>query len=405
MSEKFDYYEELEVTKTSSGTEIHESYKRLARKHHPDKNPNNKEESEEKFKRVGKAYAVLSDPKLRKKYDLMGHDGVDGSHVDIDPNEIFRNVFNNMGGFGGLFDILGEIGGMSNPFRNENDSYIKSPPKYIPLPLSTQTLYNGKDIKVNYIRKNKCSACNGNGVENESDKVKCDMCKGSGIVRICRQVGPFMQQITRPCECDGGMIIKSGSECKSCKGKKYEEEHMKLVLSIPAGTDSGNEYKFDNKADWNPGYSEAGDLIFVINDTGNDFFRREGCNLLIQRDISLKQALIGFKFRIKHMDGRILEIVSNNIIRPDEIMKVEGEGMPKGPQGNDRGDLIIKFNIIFPSHLDDNRRDYLDQVLPDISLTNLDTELGNKEKTEERKMKPYILSESACRDDSDYDDY
>lgn len=394
MSDRFDYYEELEVTKTANDVEIKESYKRLARKYHPDKNRNNKEVAEEKFKRVGEAYAVLSDPSKRKKYDLMGHDGVNGADFEVDPSEIFRQVFENMGGMSGIFDVIGSFSGMGNPFVDE-DSYIKSPSKKIPLNLRTHHLYNGKDLTINYNRKNKCSTCDGNGVKNKSDMINCELCSGTGIISITRQMGPFMQQINRACNCEGGKVIKPGSECKSCKGKKIEEESMRLILNIPPGTNTGNEYQFEGKADWNPGFQDPGDLIFIIHDTGDNFFKREGCNLIIQRDISLKQALIGFKFRIKHMDGRILELVSNDIIKPDEIMKIEGEGMPKGPNESGKGDLIIRFNIIFPSHLNGNRKDYINQILPDISNTELDKKLIDEENCTSKKLKPYIMSESA----------
>lgn len=397
MSERFDYYEELEVTKTASNEEIVSSYKRLARKHHPDKNPNNKEVAEDKFKRVGKAYAILSDPSKRKKYDLMGHDGVDGLDNQFDASEIFNQVFQGMGGMGGLFDVLGglsRMGGMRNPFMDE-DSYIKSPPKQIPLNLTTQQLYNGKNITINYNRKNKCSTCDGNGIKDKNDMITCDMCKGNGMITITRQMGPFMQQITKQCDCEGGKVIKPGSECKDCKGGKMEEESMRLILKIPPGTGSGYEYRFTGKADWNPRFMEPGDLIFIIKDSGDNFFKREGCNLLIMRDISLKQALIGFKFRVCHMDGRVLELVSNDIIRPDEIMKIVGEGMPKGPNESGKGDLIIRFNIIFPSHLNKNREDYLSKVLPDIKLSKMDSKLESESKCVVKKLKPYVMSESA----------
>ena len=404
MSERFDYYEELEVSCTASNEEIVKSYKKLARKHHPDKNRNNMEAAEIKFKRVGTAYSVLSDPARRKKYDVMGHDGLNEPDFEVNPSEIFRQVFSEMGGMGNIFDVIGSLGGMNNPF-SDGDSYIKSPSKRVPLNLCMNQLYNGKNITVNYNRKKKCSLCDGNGVEDLNDMVKCDICKGNGHVTITRQMGPFMQQITKRCECEGGKVIRSGSECKSCMGKKIGEEDMKLILKIPPGIDSGYEYRFEGKADWNPGFVEPGDLIFIINDSGDDFFKREGCNLIIMRDISLKQSLIGFKFRICHMDGRILELTSNDIIKPDDIMKIEGEGMPKGPGEFGKGDLIIKFNIIFPSHLNGNRKDYLDKILPDINLTKLDKKLSEESNCEIKKLKPYVMFESArVKDRKSYTD-
>lgn len=405
---KVDYYNELGIDKTASEEQIKKAYKTLAKKYHPDRNPNNKDEAEAKFKKISAAYSVLSDKQKRKKYDVFGPEAFEGGGsggsggINIDPFDIFNNV---MGGGNNPFGFMNGFGGFGGR-RNVDKSEMKSPKKEVQIKLSLNELYNGKSININYTRKNKCQTCNGLGVKDPSCIIICDLCNGTGMISIIKRLGPMTQQIHKTCEKCNGMkkTIKPNSECVKCKGNKCEKENMKLEIHIPPGTNNGYKVRFENKSDWEPDYKEPGDLIFSIIEQPHNFFKREGCNLIINKYISLKQSLVGFSFRLKHLDNRVLEITSDNIIRIDQIMKVEGEGMPKGINDIGNGDLIIKFNILFPSHLDNKRIQYLKQILPDLELTNQEKELvdTNSESLVKHNMKLYTLNES-CNSNSGYD--
>lgn len=404
---KIDYYQDLGLSKNASEEDIKKAYKSLAKKHHPDRNPNNKEEAEEKFKKISAAYSVLSDKDKRKKYDMFGpsafeNGGGGPEGMNIDPFDIFNNV---MGGVGGNpFGFMNGFSGFTGMKRDVDKSAMKSPKKEVPLKLSLNDIYNGKTININYSRKNKCSTCNGLGVRDPSYLMTCDLCNGNGVVTMIRRLGPMTQHITKPCDkCNGKKkMVKPNSECNKCKGNKYEKEAMKLEVVVPPGVMNGYKIKFDYKSDWEPDYKDPGDLIFVILEEPHNFFKREGCNLIINKYISLKQALTGFSFRLKHLDNRVLEISSHNIIRIDQIMKVSGEGMPKDVNELGNGDLIIKFNILFPSHLDNKRINYLKQILPDLELTNEEKELINikSESLDKHDMEVYSLSNSSTSNNS-----
>lgn len=390
-------YDILEVDKDVSSEDIKKQYRKLAKKYHPDRNPNNKEESEVKFKKLSKAYTVLSDPKQRKQYDILGEDGLNGSGNMPDPFDIFSSMFG---------------GNHFNPFGNTNNMKRgprKSETKQVKLNIPLEDLYVGKKLNLDYVRKNKCTECNGKGVEGENSYINCSSCDGKGNISTLKKMGPFIQHVTQICNnCRGkGKSIKPGCECKNCKGTKIMKEKVNIEVYINPGTYNGEKLVFENKADWNPECDLPGDFVIVICETLSKkcIFNRASDNLIIHRKISVKDALIGFKFRIKHLDGRIIQIEQNNIQNPDQIMCVKGEGMPKGKNEVGYGDLIIKFNIIFPNNLDDQRKTYLAKILPDIKTNKVDDELNNKNinDVEINKMNVYdMVSEN--NDKSQYDE-
>lgn len=390
MVNNTEFYKILEVDKNATSEDIKRQYKKLAKKYHPDRNLNNKEEAEKNFKKLSKAYTVLSDPRQRKQYDMMGEDGINGGSQNMpDPFDIFSSMF---GGNGNGF----------NPFnmgkRGQSRGPKKSETKQVKLNISLEDLYSGKKFNLDYSRKNKCSNCNGKGAENNDGFVDCNTCKGRGNITTIKQMGPFVQQITQVCNSCKGKCksIKPGYECKVCNGSKIVKEKINIEVYINPGTADGEKIIFENKADWNPECELPGDFVIIICETYSkkNIFTRTGDNLIIHRNISIKEALIGFKFRIKHLDDRVLELEQSNIQHPDQVMCVKGEGMPKGKNDIGYGDLIIKFNIIFPNSLDEQRKIYLSKILPDLKLTKNDEELAKKENIECKKLETYNFNSS-----------
>lgn len=401
-----DYYKVLGLGKDADKEEIKKKYKKLAKQYHPDRNKDNKEEAENKFKEISVAYSILSDDEKKKRYDMFGDDGMNGDSGMHTGNafDIFSSVFGGGVGGGGFnpfgnsgFNPFGNSG--FNPFGNNqpvNKSKKKSSSKKVKINVNLDDLYNGKNLNIDYLRKNKCKTCDGSGVKDNSSFINCNLCNGSGQVTSIKQFGPMIQRLSQICtKCNGkGKTIKPNSECLKCKGTKIEKEKINLNLFIYPGTKSGTEYKFDGKSDWEPDYGYPGDFIVIVNEVipNKCIFKREGSNLIIQKNISVKDALIGFKFRIKHLDNRILELNYNKILHPDQIMMVKGEGMPLGKNELGNGDLIIRFNIIFPNKLDEARCKYLSKILPSLQLTENELELNNNDDVETKEMTSYIMN-------------
>ena len=379
-----DYYKILGLDKNADDSDIKKAYRKMALKYHPDRNPNNKEEAEKKFKEIGNAYTVLSDKKKKKQYDTFGEDGLKGMGeggmgADFNAFNIFQNVFGGgMGGMGGMGGF-----GAGFPFGNMGQdnkpdlSTQKSPKKNITLNVPLQDLYNGKSINLEFNRKIMCEKCDGLGVKDPSNIISCNMCDGKGKKITVKQLGPMIQQVMSNCnKCSGkGKIIKQNSQCTICKGKKFIADPKTIEYYIRPGTRAGHQDVLAGQSDWVPEYGFPGDLVISINEVNKkginnlNGFRRAGNNLVMEKDISLKEALIGFNFRIVHFDNRIVEILNNNIINFDTKLVVKGEGMPLLNDA-DFGDLIIKFNIIFPTKLSTERKKYLDKILVGLPKNN-----------------------------------
>ena len=372
-----DYYKLLGVEKTASESEIKKAYRKLAMKFHPDRNPNNKEEAEQKFKKIGSAYSVLSDPSKRKQYDMFGAEGVSNigsSSGQFNPFNIFSSVFGNGANpFGAGMNPFGS-GDMDGEQTNK-----RSPNKNININVNLADLYNGKAVNLDYKKRIKCTHCSGSGACDPKYLITCKDCKGEGKIIIIKQFGPMIQKIVQECyNCKSqGKIIKKGFECPKCNGNKTEVTTKKISFYIQPGTREGNKYVFKEDSDWNPDYKLVGDLVIILNSVPDKLFKREGDNLVIHKNISVKDALIGLKFRIKHMDNRVLEMSFNSILSPEQELVAENEGMPVLNDATERGDLIFRFKIIFPDILDHKRKHYLNQILPNIEISKSEQDLNS----------------------------
>lgn len=356
-----EYYKTLGVSKDASTEDIKKAYKKLALKHHPDRNKDNKEESEEKFKEISEAYKVLSDPEQRKKYDTFGKDFVQNNGQgggDFDPRTMFESMFKGGGGFpfGNLFG--GGHGG--------RQQVRKVPPQELVLRIELNDLYNGTTKTLRVSKMTCCNKCQGKGGANESSVITCDKCDGKGQVVKVKHMGPsFIQQFVEKCnKCHGkGKYIKAGEECVKCGGRKFSNTEKHIKLEIKPGSKNGDRIILHGEGDWDPDYVQTRDLIVVINETpGPNGMNRQGQHLFLKIKISLVEALCGFEKIIKHLDDRHLLIKMERIIKPNEKIVIKDEGM--NLQNMKKGDLIIKFIIDFPNELSNERKKYLKQILP-----------------------------------------
>jgi len=330
-------YETLEVEKGCEQKEIKKAYRRLSRTHHPDKGGD-----EHKFKEINAAYEILSDPDKRAAYDKYGLEGVseDGAMP---------------GGHGGesIFDLF--FGGGRGGGRGRSGPR-KGPSVNHPLKVSLEDLYMGKTVKL---------AVNRKVIVGEVSE--CSRCDGRGMVTEVRQLGPGMiQQMQRPChECKG-----QGHTAKTKSERKVLEVH------VDKGMLDNEKVVFRNLADEHPNM-ETGDINFIVQEKPHDLFKRKGNDLLLVKEISLNQALCGFAWKIKHLDGRTLVIKT----RPGEVIKPEmnskealpfvktvpDEGMPSRGNPFVKGNLYIMFRVYFPedNQLTEEQIKVLKAILPD----------------------------------------
>lgn len=361
-------YETLEVSKTASDDEIKKSYKKLALRYHPDKckEPN----AEEKFKEISFAYQILSDADKRKKYDVSGEDSFNtsaGGSGGMNPEDFFNHIF---GGtpFGFKFS-----GGGEQPRQ-------KPAPKIYELQVSLKDLFLRKKFTKEVSLAKICKMCDGVGCQDKSSVKKCGDCNGKGIKIIIRQMGPMIQQIQSKCDkCSGrGTWIEDENKCKVCKGNKVIEciENHEIDLThnqiykILLQTEKSISFK--NCGDEYPD-QERGDLTFKISHTQTisdesenvKFTLKDRIHLHASITISLLSALTGAKISFRKLNGEMFNIEINNIIEPNKVLTIEGEGMINPDSGNPhstRGNLYIAINIEFPKRINLDYKPTLEKI-------------------------------------------
>jgi DnaJ-class molecular chaperone len=341
-------YDILNVAPSSSHEEIRKSYKQLAKKHHPDRNKDAKEESEERFKHISMAYDILGDAEKRDQYDrggleAMSAGGGGGGHGHGMHFGMFSQMFGGGGGGGGGQNSQG-------------------PSKIEQVNIPLKKLYNNETINFRLKKQVICRDCLGIGAKSRKSFDSCGQCNGTGQILKIMQLGPgFMTQTQSQCDrCGGvGKSIKSGEECKGCNTKKVVFAEKKLSLELKNTFNNNHEVVFQGEGDQYPECSTYGDLVLRLNIINTDTFKKDGDNLLYTSNISLIDALCGFRFNITHLDGRILLIESNEIIKPNMSKVILGEGM------NHNGNLIITFNVQFPQnkHISPEKKEYIRKLL------------------------------------------
>jgi len=353
MVKETEYYDLLGIDPSADESAIKKAYRKMAIKYHPDKNPGNKE-AEEMFKKVGEAYEVLSNPEKKELYDKYGKEGLSEGGPHMSANDIFSQFF---GGFGGDF-----FGGGGR--RNTKGENIVSA-----LNVSLEDLYNGKKQKMAVTRDVLCSECKGTGGKNGVKPKKCSDCDGRGIKVIVRQMGMMIQQSQTQCPtCHGtGEIISEKDKCTKCKGNKVTSEKKVLQVDIEPGMKPDQKVVFKGESDQAPGM-EPGDIVFVLKQKPHSVFKRDGADLYMDKSIPLIEALTGTTFEVIHLDKRQLIVKSkpNTIIKPGDSLMVAEEGMPILHKPYQKGNLIIKFNVIFPlpSQIDASKVKELEKCLP-----------------------------------------
>ncbi|TCP15498.1 molecular chaperone DnaJ [Crenobacter luteus] len=342
---KRDYYEVLGLAKNASEDEIKKTYRKLAMKYHPDRNPDS-HEAEEKFKEVKEAYEMLSDPEKRAAYDQFGHAGVDP--------QAGMGGGGGFGGFGDAFaDIFGDIfggragggGGRSNVYRGADLQYN--------LEISLEDAAKGCERQLEFQVMEECDTCHGSGAKPGTQPKTCSTCGGHGQVRLSQ--GFFSIQQTCPtCHGSGKQIT---DPCGACHGGGRVRKSRKLNVKIPAGIDDG--MKIRNAGQGEPGVNggPAGDLYVQIHLKPHPVFRRDGMNLHCEMPISFATAALGGEVDIPTLEGMArLKIPAET--QTGRVLRLRGKGV-KSVRGADYGDLMCHVVVETPVNLTERQKELL----------------------------------------------
>ena len=343
-----DYYEVLGVGRDASGDELKGAFRRLARQYHPD--VNDSPDSEEKFKEINEAYAVLSDAERRAAYDRFGHAGVRGAggvpDFTVDFSD-FADIFGEFFGFGRATSQARNV-----PRRGQDLQYR--------MELIFEEAIFGVDKEIEITRDEVCSRCDGNRAEPGTAPVKCSTCDGRGEVRQARQtiLGSMVQVTTCP-TCNGsGETVES--PCKQCHGRGLERRTRKKVVTVPAGVDTGNQIRLAGEGQPGTNGGPNGNLYILVNVRPHKYFRRKERDILLDLEINVAQATLGADVPVPTVDGEaILKIPTGT--QPGKVLRMRGKGVPH-LRGNGRGDQLVMVNVTIPKNLSSEQRERFDQL-------------------------------------------
>jgi DnaJ-class molecular chaperone len=362
MGNNGDLYDTLGLKNDASQEEIKKAYKKLALQCHPDKNKGNKEEAEEKFKKITEAYSVLSDENKRKKYDLTGsidESEMMGSEMGGGFEDILRSMFGgadifdgfNHGGSSSTFTFSsgGRGGGASfSQTSSSGSSGSSGSPLVIPIDITLNEVFKGGTREIEIKVFEKCDACKGSGAQNPSDVIKCLTCGGKGVVH--QRMGPFLTEMVCP-SCNGqGQTIKNKNFCKKCNGKKVVQTTKKLNIKIPKGVPNRAKHVMKGEGNYNIHERKNSDVVIIFqynvpkNVSVND---RGDVSTLI--NVPLESLLCGFTHEL-HLYDKPFMLSAHKYFNPTQKVVYKEGGLPQMTNKNGGvGNLILEFNIEYPN--------------------------------------------------------
>jgi len=353
---KRDYYEVLGVSRDVSPEEIKKAYRKLAIKYHPDRNPDNSKEAEEKFKEVSEAYKILADPEKRKIYDQYGHAGLEAEvgtgagfgGFDFDPFKIFEEVFGR-GSFGE--DFFGDFFGGRRTYQDRGTQPGSDLHYTLEISFEEAAFGTEKEIRISHYET--CPTCRGEGIKPGSHPRTCPTCKGSGYVRV-RQ-GFF--SISRTCtHCQGrGTIIEN--PCRDCRGTGRVRKSHRVKVKIPAGVDNGSRLRLREEGEAGLRGGPAGDLYITLRLRLHPIFKREENTVICEIPVTFTQAALGGEIRVPTLDGNVkLKIPPGT--QTNKIFRLKGKGIPY-LHSYGRGDQWVKVLVETPVNLNNEQKELL----------------------------------------------
>ena len=351
-TEKRDYYEVLSISRTATEEEVKRSYRKLAVKYHPDKNPGDPH-AEEKFKELGEAYDVLMDADKRAAYDRFGHaafsQGIGRGGGFHDPFDIFREVFGGGGG-GGIFETFFGGGATTDREGRQRGSDLR-----YDMQITLEEAAFGVDKEIEVRKLDTCAKCGGKGAEPGSRTINCPNCGGRGQVISSR--GFFQVSQTCP-RCRGvGQIIEK--PCRACDGEGRAENTSRIKLKIPAGIADGSRLRSSGNGEAGIRGGPAGDLYVVIHIKEHPIFQREDDNLYCEVPISFTLAALGGEIPVPTLEGKAnLKVPTGT--QSGQVFKLRGKGVAN-VNGRDHGDLFARLLVEVPTRLNSEQRQKLEE--------------------------------------------
>lgn len=355
---KRDYYEVLGVPKDASADDIKKAYRKGAMKYHPDRNPGDKE-AEQKFKEIGEAYEVLSDPDKKARYDQYGFAGVD-PNFGAGAGSYGGAGFGGFGDFGDLGDIFGEFFGGGRSRGSQQNAPRRGENVMTRLELTFEEAAFGCEKEVAAQRIENCAACKGTG---SADGVieTCQKCRGTGQVRTVQNfMGMQMQSSTTCPACNGrGKIIKT--PCTTCKGKGKVRRTNRVKVKIPGGVDAGQSVRVRGEGCVGMNGGPNGDLLVEVSIKRHPIFTRRDYDVLCEVPISFTQAALGAEIDVPTLDGRVkFEIPEGTQTGREFVLR--DKGIPEVGNPRRRGDHRFTVVVETPTHLTKEQKDLLRQL-------------------------------------------
>ncbi|KPI85462.1 putative chaperone protein DNAj [Leptomonas seymouri] len=376
-----DYYKTLGVARNADLKDIKKAYRKRALETHPDQGGN-----KEEFAEIAEAYEVLSNPDKRQVYDQYG------SEAATNPN---AGGPGGMGGFGGMGgrsaeDIfaeffrggMGGMGGFGDMFGGGAGGGRRSSPTLQPLEvrthLSLEDVYKGVTKKIRVNRPQVCSECTGFGTKSKTEKPKCGQCGGAGNVVQQQRMGPGMvQQTISECpRCRGtGTLAKPEDQCHKCHGKGYRAVSQDVTIEIPAGVPSNVTLVVRGEGGTIPGCPPA-DMHLHVEVSPHRVFQRRGNDLIVNKDVTLQEALLGVHMPLKLLDGRTVnvETTSDQVLKPEGVIKISGEGMPSTT--GERGDVYVFTHLKLPQKLSGEQKELIGKAFG-VPTKDANASVGN----------------------------
>jgi molecular chaperone DnaJ len=349
---KRDYYEVLGVGHSATDQELKTAYRRLAHQHHPDKNQSDPE-AEERFKEAAEAYAVLSNPEQRQRYDHFGHAGVSSSAA---------SGAWGAPGFGGIEDILGDLFGFGDVFGaggragSRRSAGQRGADLRYDLEITLEQAAVGMTAQLRIPKLETCETCSGSGAATGTKPESCRTCQGAGQVRF--QQGFF--SVSRTCStCRGtGQVISS--PCETCRGAGRVEREKSIEVKIPAGVETGSRLRLQADGESGTQGGPPGDLYVVIHVAEHEQFERQGNNLYASIPITFAQAALGAEVNVNTLNGdQSLKVPAGT--QTGTVFRVRGQGMPV-LGGRGKGDLFVSVSVITPTSMTREQRKLLEQL-------------------------------------------
>jgi molecular chaperone DnaJ len=374
-----DYYKTLGVDEKASADEIKKAYRKLAKKYHPDANPDDPQAAE-RFKDVNEAHEVLSNPKKRKQYDDLRHFahagyGGQGFQQGFDINDILNqfgrggaaggrtrgSAREDLGGFGGLGDLFSSIFDRGQRFRQERYGPQPGENLYTEVEVPFDVAAKGGKTVITASKEDTCDRCGGSGAEPGSKVEKCPQCGGSGMISVSQ--GAFA--VSRPCpRCYGRGKIMS-QPCAKCGGTGQVAATKRLSVKIPRGISDGQTIRLRGQGQPGASGGPPGDLLIKVRVTPHRFFRRRGSNIHCDIDINLAQAVLGSKVRVRTLNGKHAVLSVPPGTQPGTTFRLKGLGVKTDSRA---GDQLVTVNIEIPTKLNSQEKRLFEQLANSLKL-------------------------------------